>query len=68
MRWNLKEHLPYPIGLKVVRSSGAERKERMDTSSLMEQIDGIYEQFLKGTKIEDCIEKAKVCMLKVIRR
>lgn len=22
-------------------------------------IDGIYEQFLKGTKIEDCIEKAK---------
>ena len=33
-----RQHLPYPIGKKVVDSSETERKERMDTSSLMEQI------------------------------
>ena len=33
-----RQHLPYPIGKRVVKSSETERKERMDTSSLMEQI------------------------------
>ena len=33
-----RQHLPYPIGKKVVNSSETERNERMDTSSLMEQI------------------------------
>lgn len=33
-----RQHLPYPIGKKVVDSSETERKERMDTSNLMEQI------------------------------
>ena len=32
------QHLPYPIGKRVVNSSEMERNERMDTSSLMEQI------------------------------
>lgn len=33
-----RQHLPYPIGKRVVNSSEMERNERMDTSSLMEQI------------------------------
>ena len=33
-----RQHLPYPIGNRVVNSSEMERNERMDTSSLMEQI------------------------------
>ena len=33
-----RQHLQYPIGKKVVDSNETERKERMDTSSLMEQI------------------------------
>ena len=33
-----RQHLPYSIGKRVVNSSEMERNERMDTSSLMEQI------------------------------